>query len=274
MSEEFFRNGAKTYIENWHSLLFNESMATAMFQLTNEEMNSLIEVNLHTIEETEKVPSEKAISVVRQLEDKLTGYIQRFPRGAFVKLGSRSPKDSWFGHKEGFCCHDGHKAIKLFNDSERINDDLLAARHYRYLPHVVVREWIEMPAWAEFRGFIKDRKLVGLSQYNYLDRKAYPEIIENADSIQWAIQRKAERIADILPIPDIVADFLYKVRICGNERLNEVVLIELNPFDFWTDPCLFNWNRDSFNSFEFRYFKETKTGTGNHYDQVLRHNRR
>lgn len=37
MSEEFFRNGAKTYIESWPSLLFNESMATAMFQLTSEE---------------------------------------------------------------------------------------------------------------------------------------------------------------------------------------------------------------------------------------------
>lgn len=258
MSEEFFRNGAKTYIENWHSLLLNESMATAIFQLTREEMNSLIEANIHTIEQNEKVPSEETLSVVSQLEGKLTNYINRFPRGALVKLGSRSPKDSWIGHKEGFCCHDGHKVIKLFNDSERINDDLLAARHYGYLPHVVVREWIEMPAWAEFRGFIKDRKLVGLSQYNYLDRKAYPEIIENADSIQWAIQRKAEHIADLLPLPDIVVDFFYKVRICGNERLNEVVLIELNPFDFWTDPCLFNWNRDSFNFFEFRYFQENK----------------
>lgn len=253
MSEEFFTNAAKTFIENWPSLLFNESIATAMFQLTSQEVDSLIEVNIHTIEQTEKTPSEEAVSVVSQLEDKLTKYIRRFPRGAFVKLGSRSPKDSWIGHKEGFCCHDGRKAIKLFNDSERINDDLLAARYYGYLSYIAVREWIEIPAWAEFRGFIKDRKLVGLSQYNYLDRKAYPEIMENADSIQWAIQRKVDRIADLLPLPDIVADFLYKVRVYGNERINEVVLIELNPFDFWTDPCLFNWNRDNFNSFEFRY---------------------
>jgi hypothetical protein len=256
MSEEFFHNMAKTYIENWPSLLFNESIATAILRLNNKEVNSLIETNIYTIEQTGKAPSEETISIIRQLEDKLTGYISRFPRGAFVKLGSRSPKDSYIGCKEGFCCREGHKAIKLFNDSERIHDDLLTARHYGYQPHIAVREWIDIPEWAEFRGFIKNRKLIGLSQYNYLNMEAYPEIIQNADSIEWAIRRKVERIAGLLPLPDIVADFCYKARVRGNERINEVILIELNPFDFLTDPCLFNWNLDDFKTFQFRYISK------------------
>lgn len=119
------------------------------------------------------------------------------------------------------------------------------------------------------KDFIKGRKFVGLSQYNYLDRKVYQEILQNADSIQWAIQHKVKRIADLLPQPDIIADFYYKVKVRGNERINEVVLIELNPFDFWTDPCLFNWNKDNFSSFEFRYLKEEEQDAGRCIDTSI-----
>lgn len=58
MSEEFFHNMAKTYIENWPSLLFNESIATAILRINNKEVNSLIETNIYTIEQTGKAPSE------------------------------------------------------------------------------------------------------------------------------------------------------------------------------------------------------------------------
>lgn len=256
MAENFFYTATKINIENWPPMLFNESMATVVLRLTAEERDSLIEINIYNIEQTEKEPSKEALSVIDRLADRLTDYIRHYPKGAFIKLGSRSPKDSWLGYKDGFCCFDGNKAVKLFCDSERIHDDLLAARHFDYLPFIAVREWMDIPKWAEFRGFIKNRKLVGLSQYHYLEKEVYQEIIENADSIQWAIQKKVERIADLLPLPDVVADFCYKTRRYGNEQVNEVVLIELNPFGFWTDPCLFNWSHDSFDSFEFRYLKK------------------
>lgn len=253
MSEVFFRTAVKTYIENWPAGLYNESIATALFQLTQKEMDALIETNAFTIEETGKEPSEESFTMVSDLAKKITEHINRFPKGSYVKLGSRSPKDSYIGFKEGFCCLDGQKVIRLFNDSERVKDDLKSAQHNKYQSSVAVREWVKMPEWAEFRGFFKNKKLVGLSQYNYRNNKSYPEILENADSIQWAMQKKAEQIAAFLPAPDIVADFLYKVRVYGNERVSEVILIEVNPFDIWTDPCLFNWNKDSFDSFEFRY---------------------
>jgi len=253
MSEVFFRTAVKTYIENWPHRLYNESIATALFQLTQKEMDAVIETNAFTIEETGKEPSEESFAMVSDLAKKITEHINRFPKGAYVKLGSRSPKDSYIGFKEGFCCQDGQKVIRLFNDSERVKDDLESARRNGYLSFVAVREWIDMPEWAEFRGFFKNKRLIGLSQYNYRNNKAYPEILENADSIQWAMQYKSEQMAELLPVSDIVADFFYKVRAYGNERVSEVVLIEVNPFDIWTDPCLFNWNKDSFDSFEFRY---------------------
>ena len=255
LEKGFFQGGAKTYIENWPDRLYNESIATSLFQLTPKEMSALIETNAFSIEETEKEPSEESICVISDLAKKITEHINCFPKGAYIKLGGRSPKDSYIGFKEGFCCHDGGKAIRLFNDSERIKDDLESARHNNYLSFIAIREWISIPEWTEFRGFFKDRKLVGLSEYNYRSKKPHLEIAENADSIQWAIQNKSEQIAEFLPVAHIVADFFYKVRAYGNERVNEVILIEVNPFSIWTDPCLFNWGGDRFENFEFRYRK-------------------
>ena len=255
MKKNFFSKCAETFIENWPSRLYNESIATSLFQLTQEEARALIETNAFFTDEEEKKPSEDSLSLVSDLAKKITEQIDRFPKGAYVKLGSRSPKDSYIGFREGFCCHDGYKAIRLFNDSERIEADLQSAMLNSYLPSIAVREWIKIPEWAKFRGFLKDKRLMGLSQYNYRDNKIYSEILENADSIQWAINRKAEQIAKFLPMSDVVVDFLYKVRAYNNERISEVILIEINPYDIWTDPCLFNWNKDSFENFEFRYNK-------------------
>lgn len=254
MSKEFFENNAKLNIENWPNLLYSESMATVILTLSPEEQDALIKY--HPFKAEEETPSEEVEKLIKAIIQKITQVTNNFPNGAFVKLGSRSPKDSYIGYKEGFRCVDGDKAIQLFNDSERVIDDLFKDQYHNYPTRIIVREWIEMPKWAEFRGFIKNRKLVGLSQYNYLNRKAFPEIVKHADSIRWAIEKKVERIADLLPLPDVVADFLYKVKTYGNERVSEVKLIELNPFSYWTDPCLFHWNKDKFETFQFRYFTE------------------
>ena len=37
-------------------------------------------------------------------------------------------------------------------------------------------------------------------------------------------------------------------------KVLETKLIELIPFDYWTD--LFDWNKDYFNKFEFRFNRE------------------
>ena len=114
---------------------------------------------------------------------------------------------------------------------------------------------MEIKPWQEFRCFYRNRKLVGISQCHYLKREVFPEIAEMAGSIEWAIRVKSEMVATLLPADDVVVDYIYKVRRRGNENVNEVILLECNPFFVYTDPCLFSWSRDNFQEFEFRYFK-------------------
>ena len=251
----YFNLVKPSYIENWPSGLINHSISTVHFKLTDEQVHALIACN-YSMVESGFVPSEEEKAALKELEKILDRYIVQFPKGAFIRLGSRSPKDSYNAYKRLYCYHSGLEAIDALCDSERIHDDLHLAKVNNYTPHLVVREWVKIEPWQEFRAFYKNRKLVGVSQYNYLSNDVYPEIEELKDTIIWAIEIKSKMLAPLFPVDDIVADYIYKVQNRGSERISEVVLLEINPFMVYTDPCLFDWSKDSFEIFEFRYNKE------------------
>jgi len=249
---EYFEQVKPTYIENWPNGLINHSVATVHFPLTTEEVDALIAHNIMSLENGE-IPTDEQGQILRRLEEKIDRLIKHFPRGAFVRLGSRSPKDSYEAFLKKFCYKNGKEAVAALCDSERINDDLWLAKSNDYTPYIAVREWIVIQPWQEFRCFIRNKKLVGISQYNYLHREVFPEIEENADRIEWALRKKVEMVAPILPADDVIVDFVYKMREHGNVVVNEVILLEVNPYSPYTDPCLFNWSKDKFESFEFRF---------------------
>ena len=99
---------------------------------------------------------------------------------------------------------------------------------------------------------MKDRKLVGISQYNYLGGVVYPEIIHYADTVQWAIREQFfPYFCKICHLPNVVFDVIVWVRTQGNERISEVKLLEINPFFEMTDPCLFDWANEFDGSFKY-----------------------
>lgn len=117
-----------------------------------------------------------------------------------------------------------------------------------------MREWVDLAEWQEFRCFVKDRRLVGISQYFY--DQVFPEVVEHHDGIQWAIEFFVKKIQPMLPTQTLIVDVFVRLRERAQEREWEVRLLETNPWSIYTDPCLFNWSRDTFGAFEFRYKKE------------------
>ncbi|WP_146210255.1 hypothetical protein [Vitiosangium sp. GDMCC 1.1324] len=175
-----------------------------------------------------------------------------FPGGAFVRLGSRSGKDSAYARKNGLRVETAEAAVRLLIEgSERVAFDLRLALRHGYMPHLVVRPWLDIPAWAEFRCFMKQRRLMGISQYDCKQSGPRPEIARNADAIHSAIRSFFPRFSAASHLEDAVFD----VFVDGLERGGglAVRLIELNPFLAQTDPCLFDWMRpDGFDgSFRF-----------------------
>lgn len=196
------------------------------------------------VEQPELPPERWEPADIGDIRHRVSEAVAIFPRGGFVRLGSRSPKDSWLGHSEGFRCvaSDGKDPLRFMLDcSERTADDLAAAIANNYAPHIFVREWVDFDKSMEFRCFMRGRKLVGISQYEYRDH--FPDLKAERGRLQWVIETFfATQFLPAIHLDDVVFDVFVKCR-SGSPAVfvNECKLIEINPFFQWTDPCLFDW---------------------------------
>lgn len=236
-----------TYIENWPSLLCNLSIAQVNIPLTIIEARTL---GSCIMEYGECFKGETCD--INQIRQKVATAVTKFPNGAFVRLGSRSPKDAW-GAYDSMKITTTDDPLKLLLDcSERISDDLTLAISNNYEPHIFVRQWIDIPKWTEFRCFMHNRRLTGISQYYYRDG-AFPEIAENAGAIEWAIENFFNDFKEIVPFTDIIFDVFIKIKTKDSQRSLDVKLIEINPYSEMTDPCLYDWRKDFPGNFSRRF---------------------
>jgi hypothetical protein len=191
------------------------------------------------------------------LSNRLENAISKMPNGAFIRLGSRSPKDSWYIHEHGLKVANSKEALSLLlGDSERVLDDLCLAINENYQPHIWIRQWVDIPKWAEFRCFMQDKKLVGISQYYYKDG-SFPEIISSKDSIVWAIENFFIEFKQIIHLDNVVFDVWVKLKTHDNTNVWEIKLIEINPYFELTDPCLFNWHNPVDFKGQLKYIEDT-----------------
>lgn len=137
----------------------------------------------------------------------------------------------------------GKEGIWMLTHSERIWQDLYSALEPhatgRFSQNICVRKWIEIDIDMEFRGFVKNGKLNGLSQYNHLvfsDRLQGDKGNEIAKMILEFLYQSIKPILDA-QFQDYVIDF-------GLTNCGRVVVIELNPFLDSTDGALFSWREE------------------------------
>jgi hypothetical protein len=120
----------------------------------------------------------------------------------------------------------------------RVVRALLAAVSARSALALHLVDWRDIAPWSEFRLFIRDRRLIGASQY-YCDR-AFPEILLAGSALHVVIPAFAEALGRVLHMTDVVAD----IYLSPDDRHGlRAELIELNPFSPLTSPCLFTWHR-------------------------------
>jgi len=236
---EYFESVKPSYIENWPDALMRLSFSTELLPLSPEEVDALVAA--YEWQNGENTINITRVATLNVLNERIDKAITHFPRGVFVRLGSRSPKDVW---ATSLKCTDGRKALEFLTMSERVYDDLQLAVYNNYQPHIAVREWVDIPWHQEFRVLIKDKRIVGVSQYDHF--KPYPreDTHEGRDeeTIRWVVDTFfADYLKPALHIDTTIADLWIKVRAYDNTRVWETKLIEINPFITWTDPCLFSW---------------------------------
>jgi len=238
MTPAYFALVRPTYIENWPPALYALSVPHRDLPLTLAEARALGARNPAFRDRMGAVPYES----VDGLAERLAVALRFYPDGAFVRLGSRSGKDSNYAARHGLRVNNANAAIALLTEeSARIAFDLRLALRFNYPPHLFVRRWLDIPAWAEFRCFMKNRQLVGVSQYDCKNLGHCVEIAEQSGRIKAAIEAFFEVVRAASHLDEAVFDVFINVGEGAQDGGISVKLLELNPFSQETDPCLFSW---------------------------------
>uniref|UniRef100_A0A8C2DHI7 Translation initiation factor eIF2 assembly protein n=1 Tax=Cyprinus carpio TaxID=7962 RepID=A0A8C2DHI7_CYPCA len=160
----------------------------------------------------------------------------------FPKLNWSAPRDAnWIALNSSLQCQSLCDIFLLFKSSDFITHDLTQPFLHcsddspdptiKY--ELVLRKWSELIPGAEFRCFVKENKIIAISQRDYTQH--YQHIAKQEDSISSAIlEFFRDHIQYQFPDEDFVLD-VYR------DSSGRVWLIDFNPFGEVTDSFLFTW---------------------------------
>jgi hypothetical protein len=250
MTLDYFKKVHLTYIENWGKALSSLSVMQTDIPLSPVEARALARANRGLGPLCDRATTRPVELLVQRIDAALRAY----PAGAFVRLGSRSAKDSRYALRRGLRVTDGQAAISMLTEgSQRVAFDLRLASLHGYQSHIFVRQWCDIPAWAELRCFMRGRQLIGISQYDCRNLGHCPEIAGNAERIRSAIAVFFEKIRLVSPLDDVVFDVFVLLSSPSSDDPVAVTLLELNPFFHRTDACLFTWRNGGDFDGSFRF---------------------
>jgi len=207
------------------------------------------------------------------LLEELINSVSEPGRGAFVRLSSRSPKDTalvselTFKYLQEMIANStvdpdseealienmsfytratwralkvdsGKDAINLLLKSNRTHVDLALAnlKQDEFQMDLIVREWVEInPEW-EFRVFVNHKKLTACTQYYPWIYN--PEFNSRLDEITATLENFWEKIKDLLP------DEFFTIDVVLNpQQLDHVRVVEVNPPPPAAGGGLFDWDK-------------------------------
>uniref|UniRef100_A0A8C3Y1A0 Translation initiation factor eIF2 assembly protein n=2 Tax=Catharus ustulatus TaxID=91951 RepID=A0A8C3Y1A0_CATUS len=160
----------------------------------------------------------------------------------FPKLNWSAPRDAyWIAMNSSLKCKALSDIFLLFKSSDFITRDLTQpfihctddspdpSLNYE----LVLRKWCELIPGAEFRCFVKENKLLGISQRDYT--QYYDHISKQHEEICRSIQ---EFFKKHIQYKFLDEDFVFDVY---RDSRGKIWLIDFNPFGEVTDSLLFTW---------------------------------
>lgn len=165
------------------------------------------------------------------------------------KLNWSSPKDAkWISpHQNTLKCTSPNDIYLLLKSSSFVSHDLVHAfdgctapsASRPFTPALVLRPFFTPHVALEFRCFVKDRSLVGISQRD----QNYYQFLQDLRPQLWKKIRTFFRDTLRLSFPD--SSFAFDVYVPENstadDGLGKVRLVDINPWALRTDSLLFAW---------------------------------
>lgn len=204
--------------EHWPEDLRRMSFATRMIALSSDDQTALCEAF-----------DGKGPQLSGALANKIDANIaEYFPDcGVFAKLSSRSAKDAWC---ETFKCLSAADILSQFASSGRILEDLIEYKYLDDLCYLLLREWHDIPKHEEWRCFVSNGCIIGITQYHYTDD--FGALYGDGAAIYSRIMAFLERkVIPVMHADPLVVDVWLR---------DEPMVIEINPYGA-SDPCLLDY---------------------------------
>ncbi|GKW31814.1 hypothetical protein PEC730217_05940 [Pectobacterium carotovorum subsp. carotovorum] len=224
-----------TFIENWPKDIQALSCLSEGFELHERDVIA-IGANTHDFMNARGLLEKPIFSA--QLREDVEYALSVLNRPAFLRFGGVSYHDDALSRLETV---DG-VIDQLSVSNRRVASYLWDCLQSSTPVWLHLREWRDIPRWGEFRCFIKEGKVVGVSQYHCLEY--FPFLKEKENGIRLQLIAFLQKLLPVLHVDSVVAD----VAMMYQDGEFSTVLIELNPFIQRTDACLFSWiNGGDFN---------------------------
>lgn len=206
-------------IVSWYKELSEHTFPTSFVKLNDVELKALI-------------AGEVEGKVAEEVAERLKHPMASFPGNCFLFTDITAPTDTErFELKRG-AVYSPQSGWKYLAMSEKIRN----AASVGNVNYICIRPFRRMSKPREFRLFIKDGKLKGMSQY-WLIR--HYRRLEGRKKEYWDLANKfVEQIAWLLPCKDIVMDVYFTSD-------HQILIIDFNPWGGETSPLIFrSWDRD------------------------------
>ncbi|NTE90142.1 hypothetical protein [Agrobacterium rubi] len=159
-----------------------------------------------------------------------------FPSGGHARLGGCSFKT--YGQSQTAPAFNSRDlAPHILKENPRVAGLLASSLQNNFDVGLFIRPWHDIPHWAEFRLFMKNRAFIGASQYFHT--MVFPEIEQSAKPIASALIDFAEDFISVSHLDDAIVDVFVEQKLETGWR---AVLIDINPLIRRADACLFRWH--------------------------------
>jgi len=211
-AKEWWKIHEKINFLEWNDILKINSYPFKYFKITSDLILDVL--NGKNVE-----------SVLNIFEEEI--YKSGWKNSYFIKLITRSPKD--YLDDIGFELKSAQEGFDAIFGSLRCFEDLVQLQMLDKCIFII-RPYIDIPKEREFRVFVEEGKIKGISQYHYTEE--YDWIKKNAYIIQYRIENFISyNVIPNLDLSSFVADIVVKDG-------GSCILLELNPYGL-SDPCLF-----------------------------------
>mgnify|MGYP001026833852 CR=1 FL=1 len=236
---------SQTFLENWPSDLRNMSIPSEEIELSHDDLNVL---GGYSRIFRDLVDYNDDAFFSENFQANIEDITKKWPKGVFPRIGFCSWKETEY---QILPCYGVRGVLSTITaDNERVGRAIATHSSGNTPLFLHLREYHPLAPWSEFRMFIRDRRLVGVSQYHH--HAAYPEIEEHVTPIKATLKAFSRDLIDVLHMDSVVADVFVEQH---DGRDFKTTLIELNPFLWRTDPCLYSWKSGGDFDGGFRYRK-------------------